>query len=177
MKGFLLLVHVCDVFLDAAFVEVSLLVGLSLVIPGGLTLIAENDAHSAIEIGQLPQPGGEGGVIENDANGENFTVWLEAHRCAGLTGFFGRLRVRDEAADGSAALKPLAMHLALSTHRHLNPFAKGVHHRDADTVEATRHLVTTGAEFAPGMQNGEHRLQSALSCAGVHPWECRGRCR
>ena len=35
-------------------------------------------------------------------------------------------------------------------------------------MEATRHLVTTGAEFAPGMQNGEHRLQSALAGAGVN---------
>ena len=60
------------------------------------------------------------------------------------------------------------MHLALTAHRHLHPFAQGVHHRDANAVQTAGHLVTTGAKLAAGMQHGEHRLQGALAGARVH---------
>lgn len=60
------------------------------------------------------------------------------------------------------------MDLALTTNRDLHPFTEGVHHRHADTVQATRHLVATGSEFAAGVQHREHGFQRALAGAGVH---------
>ena len=59
------------------------------------------------------------------------------------------------------------MHLALAVHGDFHPFGEGVHHRHAHAVQATRHLVTTGAELAAGVQHGEHRLQGALAGARV----------
>ena len=66
------------------------------------------------------------------------------------------------------AVLPLAVNLILTAHRHLHPLTQGIHHRHADAMQTARHLVTTGAEFATGVQHREHRLQGTLAGAGVH---------
>ena len=105
-------------------------------------------------------------VVELDAAREDLDIGLEAHRSAGVAGIGGRLG--GQRADRGTALKTLPVLLALTMDGHLHPLREGVHHRDAHTVQAARHLVTTGAELATGVQHGEHGFQSALAGAGVH---------
>ena len=59
------------------------------------------------------------------------------------------------------------MHLVLAVDSDLHPLGEGIHNRDADTVQAARHLVAAGAELAAGMQHSEHRFQGAFAGAGM----------
>ena len=136
-----------------------------LLITGRLPLIAENDPHATVEVGQFPQPCREGGVIERA--GEDFKIGLETDGGAGLARLCCRLRLRRQCTDRSTALEALAMHLALTAHRHLHPLTQGVH-RHPNAVQTAGHLVTTSAKLAAGVQHGEHRLQGALAGARVH---------
>ena len=54
MQSILLRIHVGDVFLDAAFVVINLLVSFTLRIACRGALIAENDFDPTIEVGELP---------------------------------------------------------------------------------------------------------------------------
>ena len=54
MKSILLLIHVGDVFLDTAFVEIGFLMGITFRIQSRFTLITENNSHTSIEVSQLP---------------------------------------------------------------------------------------------------------------------------
>ena len=166
MQSIFLGIHVGDVFLDAAFVMIDLLMGLACRVTGRGPLIAEDDAHTAVQVGQLTQTGRERVVIELDATAEDLDVRLEAHRGAGAAGISGG--GGGERADRGAALKALAVLLPLPMNRDLHPLGEGVHHRHADAVQAARHLVPTGAELAAGVQDGEHGFQSAPAGARVH---------
>ena len=53
VKGILRLIHVGDVFLDSAFVEIDLLMGITGIAQSGFALIAEHDLHPTIQVGQL----------------------------------------------------------------------------------------------------------------------------
>ena len=79
MQRIFLRIHIGNVFLDATFVEIQLLAGLALFIPGSLSLIAEHDAHTTIQISQLSQTGGKRGVIKLNSNRENLMIRLKAN--------------------------------------------------------------------------------------------------
>ena len=90
VKGILLRIHVVDIFTNAAFVEVGLFVGLTVLASRFRALIAENNLDPTIEVGQLTQTPREGCVIKTDPARENLNVGLEANRGAGaafLAGF------------------------------------------------------------------------------------------
>ena len=91
MQRILLGIHVGDVFLDAAFVKIDFFVCLAFGVACRLTLIAKHDANAAVEVGQLTQTRRKGGVIENDAAGEDLDIRLETHTGASATAFIGRL--------------------------------------------------------------------------------------
>ena len=57
VKGVLLLIHVRDIFLDAAFVEVDLLMGITGITERGFALIAKHNLHATIQVGQFSQTG------------------------------------------------------------------------------------------------------------------------
>ena len=83
MERILLLIHVGDVFLDAAFVEIDLFVSFASGIAGRSTVVTENNPHPTIEVGQLAQTRGESLVVELNAGRENLDIGLKAHRCSG----------------------------------------------------------------------------------------------
>ena len=60
------------------------------------------------------------------------------------------------------------MHLTLTTHGDLHPFAQGIHHRHTNAVQATGHLVSTSSKLSTGVQNSKHGLQGTLARAGMH---------
>ena len=128
MQRILFRIHVGDVFLDAAFVEVDLFVGVAFGVACRLALIAKHDANATVEVGQLTQPGRQGGVIKNDAAREDFDVGLEAHTGACAAALIGRLIVRGQAADRSAPLKTLTVHFRLPANGDLYPFTQSVDH-------------------------------------------------
>ena len=43
------------------------------------------------------------------------------------------------------------MHLIVAVHGYLHPFGEGVNHGDANAMQAARHLVAPGSEFAAGV--------------------------
>ena len=90
----------------------------------------------------------------------------KAHHRAGLIWISGRLGA--EAADRGAALKSLLMLLTLAMDNNLNPLTEGVDHGHANAVQTAGHLVATRAEFAAGMEHGQHRLEGAASGARVN---------
>ena len=67
MQGILLGIHIRNIFLDAAFVIVSLLVGAAIGFERIDPLVLELNLDSAIEIGQFPQPRREGVVVKDNA--------------------------------------------------------------------------------------------------------------
>ena len=166
MERILLRIHVGDVLLDAAFVVIDLLVGLAVGAAGSGALVTEHDLDATVEVGELPQATRQGVVIELNADAEDLNVGQESHGRAGALGVGGGLG--GQRADRSATLKALVVLLALAVNGDLHPLREGIHHRHAHAVQAAGHLVTTGAEFAAGVQHGEHRLQGALTGARVH---------
>ena len=57
----------------------------------------------------------------------------------------------------------LAIALAVAVDLDDQPLGQRVHDRDADAVEAARHLVAAAAELAAGVEHGEHDLGRALA--------------
>jgi len=64
--------------------------------------------------------------------------------------------VISEAAGRRAALVALLIHLAVAPDLEVERLRQRVDHRDADAVQAARHLVAVVVELAAGMQHGEH---------------------
>ena len=165
MKRILFRIHVLDVFLDPAFVEVDLFVGLTIGPAGAGPVIPEDDFDPTIEVGKLPQARGEGLEIEGNTGRENLNIRLKANgrpRAALLS------RGRFQNANRRPALKPLGVDLVLAMHRDLHPLTEGVDHGHTNPVQATGNLVATGAKLATGVEHGEHRFQGALAGAGVN---------
>ena len=55
MESFFRLIHISDIFLDATFVQVDLLMGITCIIAGGFAFIAEHDLHTTVQVGQFSQ--------------------------------------------------------------------------------------------------------------------------
>ena len=161
-------IHIGDIFLDAALIEINFFVGLAFGITGSFTLIAENNPHSSIEIGEFAQTRRQRGVIKLDADRENLNIGLEAHTGACQTILRGRLIFRHKTANRSSTLKALTVHLALTANGDFHPFAQSVDHRHANTVKTTGNLVSTRTKLATGVQHGQHRFQRTLASAGVN---------
>ena len=98
--------------------------GVALLIAGRRALIAEHDAYTTVEVsGSLRRA--EGGVIENDAAGKISRSGLNRQWCRSRRTPLQAATPR-QSTNGRAALETLAMHLALTAHRHLHPFTQGI---------------------------------------------------
>ena len=80
-------------------------------------------------------------------------VGKEADRRARL---LARVAHHLELAGRGAASELLAPDLPVALHVAHEPFRQRVHHRDADPVQAARHLVALAAELAAGMELRQH---------------------
>ena len=76
--------------------------------------------------------------------------------------------LRNQAANGVAALKALEMHLALTAHGDFHPLTQSIDDGDTNAMQASRNLVTTGSEFATGMQHRQNGFKGTFPSAGVH---------
>ena len=83
MERVLLLIHVGDVFLNASFVEIDLLMGIACGIARRSAIVTEDNPNPTIEVSQLAQTRGESLIVELNAGGENFDIGLKAHRSSG----------------------------------------------------------------------------------------------
>ena len=83
VERILLRIHISDILSDAALVEIDLFPCFAVSATSLRALVAEDDLHPAIEIGQLPQSTGQGLVVKADADREDLDIRLEAHRRAG----------------------------------------------------------------------------------------------
>ena len=60
------------------------------------------------------------------------------------------------------------MHLPLTAHGDLNPLTQSVDDGQPNAMQATGHLVTTGSEFATGMQHRQNGFQGTFTGARMY---------
>ena len=114
-----------------------------------LALVDELDADAGIQERQLPQPFRQPVVRERRIR-EDRVAGLEADGGAAL----GGIADHRQRALRLAHLVLLAMQLAVARDREREQARQGVHHRHADAVQATGHLVGVVVEFSAGVQHG-----------------------
>ena len=122
-----------------------------------LALVFEHDRERLVQEGELAQTVGDRGVVEARL-GKDARVRLEPNRGARAFGLADDL----ELFLGVPALERHVMPFAVAVHPHLELLGQGVHHRDADTVQTTRHLVAAFVELAAGMQDRERDFDARL---------------
>ncbi len=141
--------------LDAALeVEGVLVAGL---------LVAQDDGDRLVEEGQLAQAVGDD-LPGEAALGEDLRVGPEAHQGALLLG----APVLLDRRLGHAPLVALAPQRAFLVDLDVEPLGERVDDRQADAVQAARHLVAAAAELAAGVQLGQHHLQRRALLGGMH---------
>ncbi len=119
-----------------------------------VAVVDERDGDAGIEEGELAQPVLQRGEVELD-HGEGFRRGQERHLGAALA-----LGVADgrERTDRVAVVELHEVLFAVAPDRELEPGRERVHHRDADAVQATGHLVGVLIEFSAGVQLGHDDL-------------------
>src|SRR5207244_3847287 len=121
----------------------------------GAALVDEVDSKVAGEERRLAEALGEGGVVEREFL-EDLVVGEEGDRRAGLLARRSALQV----ALRRASLVVLGPDVAVAADLQMEALRQRVDDRDADAVEATRHLVAaTVAELAAGVERGEDDLR------------------
>ncbi len=155
----LVAVEVAHERLDAA------LVAQFLALLDRVTLVGEHDQHAGIEEGEFAQPVLQRGEIELN-HGEGLGRWQERHFGAALA-----LRIADdrERRDRLAVVELDEVLFAVAPDGQLEPVRQRVHHRDADAVQAARHLVGVLIELPAGMELGHDDLgrRNALALVDV----------
>ena len=125
-------------------------------------LVLDRDRDPLVEERELSQPVRQGGVVELE-NLEDLRVGLEADRRAGAA----RLAEHIELLHRLAADERHVVPVAVAVHDHLEPLGQGVHDRDADAVQAARHLVGVLVELAPGVEQRERHLDGRQLFGGM----------
>ena len=109
----------------------------------------------------------------NDGRLEDLRVRLERDLRAAALRRAGDL----ELAVRRAALVALLIDLAVAPDLEVERLGQRVDDRDADAVQAARHLVAVVVELAAGVQHGQHDFGGRLAARRADRPECRGRCR
>ncbi len=157
MQDLLVAAKLADKLLDAVLVEKSLLLVLD-------PLVGERDFDARIQKRQFAQAVGEQVEFEFGGDGENRRVGLEGDEGAGALGFTDDF----ELAGGDAALEGHVIDLIVARNLDLEPVGKGVDALGADAVEAAGIFVGALAEFAAGMEVGQHQLDGGHLPFRVH---------
>ena len=126
-------------------------------------LVADGDAHTGVQKGELAQPLAQCVERELRALLENLGVGVEGDLCARVAGLAGF----PQRCCGVAALKALAPNFAAEPHLEFQPLAQRIHHRNADAVQPAGHLVCLLVELAAGVQGGENHLGGRALLGGV----------
>ena len=149
----LVLVQMGDERDDAAFV-VELVV-----LP--IALVVERDQDAAVQERELAQALRQR-VEAEDRGLEDLCVGLEGDLGAAPLGRAGHIERRRR----DAALVRLLVDLAVAPDLEIERLRQRVDHRDADAVQAARHLVAVVVELAAGVQHRQHDFGGRLA-AGV----------
>ncbi len=147
MQDFLVPAQLADEFLDAFAVKKPL----------GFILhpfVGQRDFDAGIQEGQFAQAVGQDVELEFGGNGENGRVRFEGDERAGVLGFADDFQL----LFGHAALEGHVIDLVVARNLDLEPIGKGVDAFGADAVQAARILVGALAEFAAGVQIGQHQF-------------------
>ena len=139
----LVLVQILDEGDDPAFVEELVRLAVALVV--------ERDGDAAVQERELAQPLRER-VEAEFRRLEDLRVGLERDLGAALLGRAGDLEI----ALRRAALVALLVDLAVAPDLEIELFGQRVDDRDADAVQAARHLVAVVVELAAGVEHGQH---------------------
>ncbi len=126
-------------------------------------LVVEGEADPLGQEGELAQPVGHRLPVVGPV-GEDLGVRPPADRGAALRGAPDGLH----RSLGEAPAVALAVQGAVLVDLGDQPLAQGVDHRGAHPVEPAGDLVTTAPKLAPGVQLGQHHLQTDLLLGGVH---------
>ena len=116
-------------------------------------VVVERDGHARVEERQLAQPLGE--RVEAELNRlEDHPVREEADLRPALLRLAGDLDVGHRVA----VVVHLVVDQAVAPNLEVERLGEGVHHRDADAVQAARHLVAVVVELPPGVEDRHHDL-------------------
>ena len=117
------------------------------------------DLDAAKEIGLGARHTMQAGRDEHIALAENLFVGVEGNLCAAPV---LNAALVDELRQRRAARIALRVKHLIARNLNLKPIRQRVHHRDADTVQAARCLVSLAIEFAARMQRRENNFQRGL---------------
>jgi len=115
--------------------------------------------HAAEQIGLGTGHAVQRARLQAGAVAEDFRVGMEQH--GGAAPVLHRAHLGDR-AQRRATAEFLAIQLALARHLDHQAVGQGIHHRDADAMQAARHLVGVAAELAARVQGGKDDFQRAL---------------
>ena len=156
MQGFAGLIQPLHEFTDSAF-------GVKGPLTSAFALVRKLNRNAAVEEGQFPQPVRQRVGVKLEAGGEN-------------------LRIRAKADDGSAAIalagvlqRPvrnagritLAVLPATPVNQQFQVRGQKIDHRNANTVEAARHLVHAFVEFAACVQRRHDQFRCGTARLGM----------
>ena len=128
-----------------------------------LPLILDGDRDAPVEERELPQPVGQGGVVELEDR-EDLRIRLEPNRRARALG----LAQDVELLDRLAPHEPHVVPLPVAVDDDLQPLAERVHHRHADAVQPAGHLVGVLVELPARVEHGQRHFDRRLLLRRVH---------
>ena len=114
----------------------------------GAALVGKLDSDAGIQEGQLAKTMLQRGEIEHRA-GKGLVRGQEGDM---RSGHLAGIPTSASAALGLAMAEPDIMLAPVAIDRQIEPCRQRIHHRDTDTVEATRHLVGIIVELSAGMK-------------------------
>ena len=161
VQGFLAVVQELHEVDDAAHGLENL--GTGIAVGVGDALVDEDDLQAAVQEGHLAETGGQGVVVIHRGLGEDVGVGPERDRGARVLCLTNLMQL----GLGLAMIEVDLIFHAIATHLNFHLRGKGVHNGNADAVQTAGNLVALTAEFAAGMQNGEHDLDGGDLLLGM----------
>ena len=143
-----------DEFLQPLGREILVVQRLALVVLG--PQIGDVQMHALIEVGQFAESRSQR-VIVVFGHREDRTVGLERDDRPVI--LLGRLAQHLHRSQRHPLAEPLAEDPALTVHLGFEQRGKGVHARDAHTVQTAGDLVAVLVELSPGMEHREHDFE------------------
>ena len=161
VQGFLAVVQELHEVDDAAHGLEYL--GAGVAVGVGDALVGEDDLQAAVQEGHLAETGGQGVVVVHRGLGEDVGVGPERDRGARVLCLTDLVQL----GFGLAVIEIDLVFLAIAAHLHFHLRGKGVHNGNADAMQTAGNLVAFTAEFAAGVQNGEHDLDGGDLLLGM----------
>ena len=161
VQGFLAVVQELHEVDDAAHGLENLGAGVAVGVSDAL--VGEDDLQAAVQEGHLAETGGQSVVVVHRGLGEDVGVGPERDRGARVLCLTDLVQL----GFGLAVIEIDLVFLAIAAHLHFHLRGKGVHNGNADAMQTAGNLVAFTAEFAAGVQNGEHDLDGGDLLLGM----------